>query len=37
METDYIVVEIAQEILGDNWQTEFVDKVTHGGLEKVLL
>ena len=37
METDYIVVEIAQEILGENWQAEFVKKITHGGLEKVLL
>jgi len=37
METDYIVVEIAQEVLGENWQTEFVRKITHGGIEKVLL
>ena len=37
METDYIVVEIANNILGENWQEEFVANVTHGGIEKVLL
>ena len=37
IETDYIVVELANNILGDDWQPEFIDNVTHGGIEKVLL
>ncbi|EIJ36088.1 DUF3683 domain-containing protein [Thiothrix nivea] len=36
-ETDYIVVEMANHLLGKDWQSGFVDKATHGGLEKVLL
>ncbi|QEY26443.1 DUF3683 domain-containing protein [Neisseria zalophi] len=34
---DYIVVEMAKHILGDNWQNEFVEKANNGGIEKVLL
>jgi FAD/FMN-containing dehydrogenase/Fe-S oxidoreductase len=37
LETDYIVVEMANHLLGDNWQKAFVKKATHGGIEKVLL
>jgi FAD/FMN-containing dehydrogenase/Fe-S oxidoreductase len=37
METDYIVVEMANHLLGKNWQQGFVEKATHGGIEKVLL
>ncbi len=39
IETDYIVVELARQRLGENWQTEFVQKVKAGGegIEKVLL
>ncbi len=37
LETDYIVVEMANHLLGDNWQQAFVAKATHGGIEKVLL
>ncbi|MBJ6609808.1 MAG: DUF3683 domain-containing protein [Candidatus Thiothrix moscowensis] len=37
METDYIVVEMANHLLGKDWQQGFVEKVTHGGIEKVLL
>jgi len=37
LETDYIVVEIANNILGDNWQARFVDKINNGGVEQVLL
>ena len=37
METDYIVVEMANSLLGENWQGKFVKKVTQGGIEKVLL
>ncbi|WP_308875003.1 DUF3683 domain-containing protein [Thiothrix subterranea] len=37
METDYIVVEMANYLLGSDWQQGFVGKATHGGIEKVLL
>jgi hypothetical protein len=37
METDYIVVEMANHLLGKDWQQGFVGKATHGGIEKVLL
>jgi Fe-S oxidoreductase len=35
--TDYIVVELANQLLGKNWQTEFVERVKKGGIEQVLL
>ena len=34
---DYIVVELAKHNLGDKWLQEYVDKVTKGGIEKILL
>jgi FAD/FMN-containing dehydrogenase/heterodisulfide reductase subunit C len=34
---EYIVVELARKLLGNNWQTEFVEKVQHGGVERILL
>nr|CAA6814774.1 MAG: FAD/FMN-containing dehydrogenases [uncultured Thiotrichaceae bacterium] len=37
LDTDYIVVEMANHLLGDEWQKTFVEKATHGGIEKVLL
>jgi FAD/FMN-containing dehydrogenase/Fe-S oxidoreductase len=37
LETDYIVVELANRLLGDNWQKQFIQNVTHGGIEQVLL
>ena len=37
IEADYIVVEMAKEILGSNWQDEFVQRANNGGIEKVLL
>ena len=37
LETDYIVVELAKGILGDDWQQQFVSKVKQGGIEQVLL
>ena len=37
METDYIVVEMANHLLGSDWQQGFVEKATHGGIEKVLI
>lgn len=37
LRTDYIVVELAQRMLGDGWQQRFVDRVREGGIERVLL
>ncbi len=37
LQTDYIVVELANDLLGEAWQQQFVQKATHGGIEKVLL
>ncbi len=35
--TDYIVVELARYLLGDDWQQDFIDKTQQGGIEQVLL
>jgi len=35
--TDYIVVELAKNNLGEHWMEEYVEKVTNGGIEKILL
>jgi FAD/FMN-containing dehydrogenase/Fe-S oxidoreductase len=37
LETDYIVVELANRLLGDSWQKQFIQNATHGGIEQVLL
>ncbi len=37
IETDYIVVEVAKHVLGDNWHTRFIDNAKAGGIERVLL
>jgi FAD/FMN-containing dehydrogenase/Fe-S oxidoreductase len=37
IETDYIVVELCNTNLGENWQQEFIDKARSGGIERVLL
>ncbi|MEE9303089.1 MAG: FAD-binding oxidoreductase, partial [Thiotrichaceae bacterium] len=37
IETDYIVVEMANELLGSDWSEKFVEQATKGGIEKVLL
>jgi FAD/FMN-containing dehydrogenase/Fe-S oxidoreductase len=37
LETDYIVVEMAKNLLGQQWQQEFIRRAKHGGIEKVLL
>jgi FAD/FMN-containing dehydrogenase/Fe-S oxidoreductase len=34
---DYIVVEMAKHILGENWMAEYVAKVNAGGIERVLV
>jgi FAD/FMN-containing dehydrogenase/Fe-S oxidoreductase len=37
IEADYIVVEMAKHILGENWMPEYIERVNNGGIEKVLL
>ena len=34
---DYIVVEMAQKLLGENWMQEYVAKANQGGIERVLV
>jgi Fe-S oxidoreductase len=35
--TDYIVVEMAKHLLGENWLPDYVTKANNGGIERVLL
>ncbi len=35
--TDYIVVEMAGKLLGDNWQKTTIDRINNGGIERILL
>ncbi len=37
LDTDYIVVEIANNLLGKHWQKTFIQNAIKGGIEKVLL
>ncbi|MCX8145373.1 MAG: FAD/FMN-binding oxidoreductase [Azovibrio sp.] len=37
VEADYIVVEMARYLLGENWLVDYVNKVNNGGIERVLL
>ena len=34
---DYIVVEMARHLLGEDWMPKFVERVRQGGIERVLL
>ena len=34
---DYIVVEIAKRLLGNDWMADYVDKANRGGIERVLV
>ena len=34
---DYIVVEVAKHLLGENWAAQYVDRANNGGIERVLL
>ncbi|MGD9842049.1 MAG: DUF3683 domain-containing protein [Steroidobacteraceae bacterium] len=36
-EADYIVVEIAKHVLGDNWLVDYVQRANNGGIERVLV
>jgi FAD/FMN-containing dehydrogenase/Fe-S oxidoreductase len=37
LEADYIVIEMATQILGENWMPEFVARANQGGIERVLV
>ena len=37
LEADYIVVEMARQILGEDWMPTYVKSANHGGIERVLL
>jgi FAD/FMN-containing dehydrogenase/Fe-S oxidoreductase len=34
---DYIVVELAKNLLGEHWMEDYLNKIQRGGIEKVLL
>ena len=36
-EPDYIVVEMAKTLLGEDWMTNYIARVGNGGIERVLL
>jgi Fe-S oxidoreductase len=37
VEADYIVVEIARHVLGENWMADYVQRANNGGIERVLV
>jgi Fe-S oxidoreductase len=37
LEADYIVVEIASQVLGPDWMAEYVRTANAGGIERVLV
>src|SRR4030095_13439277 len=37
LEADYIVVEMARRILGEDWLPEYVARANAGGIERVLV
>ncbi|MEP6826310.1 MAG: DUF3400 domain-containing protein, partial [Ramlibacter sp.] len=37
LEADYIVVEMARQILGEDWMPEYVNLANQGGIERVLV
>jgi FAD/FMN-containing dehydrogenase/Fe-S oxidoreductase len=37
LEADYIVVEMANQILGDQWMPKYVAEANNGGIERVLV
>ncbi|MGE5169849.1 MAG: DUF3400 domain-containing protein, partial [Rudaea sp.] len=34
---DYVVVELARRMLGESWMADYVARVNHGGIERVLV
>jgi Fe-S oxidoreductase len=37
IEADYIVVEMARKVLGENWMEQYVESANNGGIERVLV
>lgn len=37
IDADYVVIEMAKRILGENWMPEYVERANNGGIERVLL
>ncbi|MFV9614346.1 MAG: DUF3683 domain-containing protein [Gammaproteobacteria bacterium] len=37
LKTDYIVIEMANQMFGKSWEKQFIQKANDGGIEKVLL
>jgi len=37
LEADYIVVEMASRILGEDWMADYVARANEGGIERVLV
>ena len=37
LDADYIVVEIARHVLGENWMTDYVTRANSGGIERLLV
>ena len=37
LKTDYIVIEMAKQMYGDDWEKQFIANARNGGIEKVLL
>ncbi|CAH2797901.1 MAG: FAD/FMN-containing dehydrogenases [uncultured Paraburkholderia sp.] len=37
IEADYIIVEMARHVLGENWMVDYVQRANNGGIERVLV
>ncbi len=37
VEADYIVIELAKQLKGEKWQSDFIKQVKNGGIERVLM
>ena len=37
LEADYIVVEMAKHLLGENWMADYVARANAGGIERILV
>ncbi|WP_333687242.1 FAD/FMN-binding oxidoreductase [Methylococcus capsulatus] len=37
LDAEYIVVEIARHVLGENWMKDYVERAVNGGVERILV
>ena len=37
LEADYIVIEMARHLIGENWMADYVKAANDGGIERVLV